>query len=117
DPALFDRALRVIAEDEGVDAVVACFCVLTGKDVDDVVSALARVRESSGVPVVVVRTGADHLAPGAGAAMRSAGLPAYPTPERGVRALAALARMAAPGHRDRPTSSPVDVRLTAGMGE
>lgn len=130
DPALFDRALGVIAQDGGVDAIVACFCVLTGKDVDDVVSALARVRETSGVPVVVVRTGADHLAPGAGAAMRAAGLPAYPTPERGVRALAALGRMAAAEHRDRSPapaaagqpsdrrSSPVAaVVLTADMGE
>ncbi len=136
DPALFDRALGVIAQDEGVDAIVACFCVLTGKDVDDVVSALARVRETSGVPVVVVRTGADHLAPDAGAAMRAVGLPAYPTPERGVRALAALARMAAPTrmaaplHRDQTSapagsaessdltpSSAAGVTLTADMGE
>ncbi|SOC53634.1 acetate--CoA ligase family protein [Ornithinimicrobium cerasi] len=116
-PALFDRALGVIAEDEGVDAIVACFCVLTGTDVDDVVSALARVRETSGVPVVVVRTGADHLAPDAGATMRAAGLPAYPTPERGVQALAALSRMAASEHRDRAPARVVDVRMTAGMGE
>jgi acetate---CoA ligase (ADP-forming) len=116
DPALFDRALSVIAQDEGVDAVVACFCVLTGKDVDDVVSALARVRQTSGVPVVVVRTGADHLAPDAGAAMRAAGLPAYPTPERGVRALAALGRMAAWEHRDRSPSAVEDAQpATAGQ--
>ena len=102
-PDLFDRALTTIAGDEGVDAIVACFCVLAGKDVDDVVSALVRVRESTGVPVVVVRTGADHLAPGAAATMRAAGLPAYPTPARAVRALAALAEMATPP--PRPSSS------------
>jgi acyl-CoA synthetase (NDP forming) len=71
----------------------------------------------SGVPVVVVRTGADHLAPDAGDTMRAAGLPAYPTPERGVRALAALGRMAASEHRDRVSAPVVGVRLTAGMGE
>ncbi|AXH98063.1 acetate--CoA ligase family protein [Ornithinimicrobium avium] len=116
-PALFDRALTTIAGDPGVDAVVACFCVLTGKDVDDVVAALARVREATGVPVVVVRTGADHLAPQAAATMRAAGLPVYTTPERAVRALAALSQMARPDVRERPAPPAVDAHLTADMGE
>lgn len=93
-PALFDDALSAIAGDEGVDAIVACFCVLTGSDVDAVVTALSQVRERSGVPVIVVRTGADHLAPQASATMRAAGLPVYPTPARAVRALAALGQFA-----------------------
>jgi acyl-CoA synthetase (NDP forming) len=87
---LFDRTLDAIADDAGVDGIVACFCVLTGKDVDDVVSSLSRVAERSGKPVVAVRTGADHLAPQANAQMRSAGIPCYQTPARAVRALAAL---------------------------
>ena len=29
--SLFDRTLDVIADDPGVDLVVACFCVLTGQ--------------------------------------------------------------------------------------
>jgi acyl-CoA synthetase (NDP forming) len=90
DASLFDRTLDVIADDPGVDLVVACFCVLTGKDVDDVVASLARVAARSGVPVLAVRTGADHLAPDAGAQMRAAGIPCYPTPARAVRAAAAL---------------------------
>src|SRR5699024_6137651 len=63
-------------------------------DVDAVVTALSQVRERTGVPVVAVRTGADHLAPDAAATMRAAGLPVYPTPARAVRALAALAQFA-----------------------
>ena len=93
--SLFDRTLDVIADDPGVDLVVACFCVLTGKDVDDVVASLARVAERSGTPVIAVRTGADHLAPDASAHMRAAGIPCYPTPARAVRAAAALAQFAA----------------------
>ncbi len=89
---LFDRTLDVIADDPGVDAILATFCVLTGKDVDDVVTSLARVAEHSGKPVLAVRTGADHLAPEATARMRAAGIPSYPTPARAVRALAALTR-------------------------
>lgn len=90
DGALFDRTLDAIAVDAGVDGIVACFCVLTGKDVDDVVGSLSRVAERSGKPVVAVRTGADHLAPQANSQMRAAGIPCYQTPARAVRALAAL---------------------------
>lgn len=94
--SLFDRTLDVIADDPGVDLIVACFCVLTGTDVDDVVTSLARVAERSGVPVLAVRTGADHLAPQAGARMRAAGIPCYPTPARAVRAAAALVQFSTP---------------------
>lgn len=100
--SLFDRTLDVIADDPGVDLIVACFCVLTGTDVDDVVTSLARVAERSGIPVLAVRTGADHLAPQAGARMRAAGIPCYPTPARAVRAAAALVQFSAP-----PASAPL----------
>lgn len=90
DPALFDRCLDVVADDENVDAVVACFCVLTGEDVDRMVDSLSRVAARTGKPVLVARTGADFLAPKAASALRGAGIPAYPTPARAVRALAGL---------------------------
>lgn len=90
DPTLFDRALDAIADDPGVDAIIACFCVLTGSDVDDVVGSLSRVAQRSAVPVLAVRTGAAHLAPLAAEQMRAHGIPCFLTPERGVRALAAL---------------------------
>ena len=110
DPALFDRCLDVVADDEGVDAVVACFCVLTGEDVDRMVESLARVAVRTGKPVLVARTGADFLAPKAASALRSAGIPAYPTPARAVRALAGLwetrARSAASPPGPSGTSAP-----------
>jgi acyl-CoA synthetase (NDP forming) len=90
DPALFDRCLDAVADDPQVDAVVACFCVLTGDDVDRMVDSLARVATRTGKPVLVARTGADFLAPKAASALRIAGIPAYPTPARAVRALAGL---------------------------
>ena len=92
--SLFDRTLDAIADDDNVDAIVACFCVLTGKDVDDVVASLGRVAARSGKPVIAVRTGADHLAPQANSRMRAAGIPCYQTPARAVRALAALVTFA-----------------------
>ena len=90
DPALFERALAVLVDDDGVDAVIACFCVLTAPDVAAVVGTLARAAERSGLPVLAARTGAAHLAPDAAKALRSAGIPTYPTPARAVRALAGL---------------------------
>ena len=103
DPALFDRALDAIADDAGVDAIVACFCVLTGKDVDDVVDSLTRVAERTGKPVVAARTGADHLAP-QGAARRCAQpaspptrrLPARCGPLAALRSFVECARAASP---------------------
>ena len=94
DPALFDRALEVVVGDPDVDAVIACFCVLTASDVDRLVDSLARAAERSSKPVLAARTGADHLAPDASAALRAAGIPTYPTPARAVRALAGLHQVA-----------------------
>lgn len=120
---LFDRTLDVIADDPGVDLIVACFCVLTGTDVDDVVASLARVAERSGIPVLAVRTGAEHLAPQAGARMRAAGIPCYPTPARAVRAAAALVQFSAPpaSATSAPAASPAAPAIypvpRAGAGE
>jgi len=103
DPTLFDRALDAIADDPGVDMVVACFCVLTGADVDAVVTSLGRVAARTGKPVLAARTGADHLAPGAASALRAAGIPTYPTPARAVRAAAALWQVVAAAAQRRMT--------------
>lgn len=89
-PELLQRALDVVADDDGVDAVVACFCVLTGDQVLDIVTAAEAAASRTGKPVFITRTGADFLAPDATEALRKAGLPAYPTPGRAVRALAGL---------------------------
>ena len=108
-PELFDRALAAIVQDDNVDMVVACFCVLTGDDVGMVVTALGKAARSAGLPVLVARTGADHLAPDAGASLRAEGIPAYPTPARAVRAAAALRQVSV--RRPRAgASTPVPVR-------
>lgn len=112
DPALFDRALDVLVDDDGVDAVIACFCVLTAADVEQVVGSLARAAERSGKPVLAARTGADHLAPDAAAALRTAGIPTYPTPPRAVRALAGLVQIAEQARR-----TPFAVSMRVGRAE
>ncbi|HKA69215.1 MAG TPA: acetate--CoA ligase family protein [Actinomycetes bacterium] len=98
DPALFGRCLDLLVADSGVDALLACFCVLTGAEADQVVGALAEVAAGTPKPVFAARTGADHLAPGAAAALRAAGIPTFPTPGRTAAALAGLYRVS----QDRP---------------
>lgn len=97
DPSLFDRALDAVADDPEVDCVIACFCVLTGDDVAQVVTSLERIA-ATGKPVLAARTGAEHLAPAAAAALHAAGIPAYPTPARAVRAATALWQVSRPRH-------------------
>nr|MBA3489644.1 acetate--CoA ligase family protein [Longispora sp. (in: high G+C Gram-positive bacteria)] len=85
-PSLVTRCLTAVDRDAGVDAIVLCFCVLTGEDVTGIIEALTDIRK----PVVVSRTGAEHLAPTATEALRDLDVPSFPTPARAVRALAAM---------------------------
>lgn len=106
EPALFDRALDVLVADPSVDAIIACFCVLTAPDVSRVVESLERAATRLGKPVLAARTGADHLAPDARVALRAAGIPTYPTPARAVRALAALWQVTQAGEWAQPATRP-----------
>lgn len=108
DRTLVARALDAVAGDDGVDVLVLCFCVLVGSDVDAIVDALTEIRKRYGKPVVVARTGADHLAPLAASMLRAAGIPSYPTPARAVRAVSALHRAAvrAPSDVDSAAAVP-----------
>ncbi len=87
---LFERCVDRLADDPAVNAIVACFAVLVGKDVDRIARALGAVRERTGLPVVAVRTGAAALAPEGARVLKEAGIPVYPTPERAVAALRSL---------------------------
>ena len=99
--SLFDRTLDVIADDPGVDLIVACFCVLTGKDVDDVVASLAawpsgpacRSSRSARVRTTWHRSRREDA---------RGGIPCYPTPARAVRAAAALVQFSAERPAPRP---------------
>lgn len=112
EPGLFERCLDVLADDPGVDAIVACFAVLVGDDVTRIATALRALRERTGVPVAVARTGATSLAPHAAALLAEAGIPVFSTPERAVHALAALATASAP----RAVIAPAVVRDVAEPG-
>ena len=100
--SLFDRTLDAIAADPGVDLIVACFCVLTGKEVDGVVASLARVAERSGIPVLAARTGADHLAPQAGRGHARCRPPLLPDARPGGAGRRGLLHSRPAGPRSRP---------------
>ena len=89
-PDLFERCLEVIAKDPGVDAIVACFAVLVGNDVERIANALGAVRNIRNLPIAVARTGSASLAPEASKLFSSMKLPVYPTPDRAVAALRIL---------------------------
>lgn len=96
EPGLFERCLELVAADTNVDAIVACFCVLTGTDVEKIANALVATRKVRDLPIVVARTGAAALAPQGATLLNAAQIPAFPTPERAVRALAILHAVAQP---------------------
>lgn len=104
DPWLFDRCLDAVAADDGVDMIVACFCVLVGAQVDVLVASLTRVAQASAKPVLVARTGAAFLAPAAAGMLRAAGIPAYPTPSRAVAAAAGLWHVSRPRRQSAATA-------------
>ena len=89
-PDLFERCLEVIAKDSGVDAIVACFAVLVGNDVERIANALGAVRNIRNLPIAVARTGSASLAPEASKLFASMKLPVFPTPDRAVAALRIL---------------------------
>jgi acyl-CoA synthetase (NDP forming) len=92
DPKLFRTVLRSMVSEPALDAVVVCFCVLQGAEVDRAVDDLLSVLAETDKPVLVSRTGAEFLAPGAAARLQQAAVPVFPTPARAARALAALVR-------------------------
>ena len=112
---LFERCVNRLSTDPSVNAIVACFAVLVGKDVDRIAQALGAVRESTGLPVVAVRTGAAALAPEGAQVLKEAGIPVYPTPERAVAALRALVTINSPERKDlAPSTHPRNPRPAAG---
>jgi acyl-CoA synthetase (NDP forming) len=92
DRELFKRAIHVLSQDPGIDAIVAAFCVLVGEDVEMIANTLSAINRESGekLPIVIARTGSPSLAPSAGKLFNDANLPIFPVPERAVRALAIL---------------------------
>lgn len=98
-PDLFRKCVDVLIKDSNVDAIIATFCVLVGKDVDAIASTLSASRSIRQIPIVVARTGSRLLAPNADELFKKSNLPVFPTPERAVRALGMLYQVSIPKHK------------------
>ena len=95
-PDLFERCVKVLIKDPNIDAIVATFCVLVGKDVEAIASTLRDSRSIREIPLVVARTGSKLLAPEADNLFKVSKIPVFPTPERAVRALGMLYKVCLP---------------------
>jgi len=92
DPTMFRTALRSMVRDPVLDALLVCFCVLQGAEVDRAIDDLLTVLAETDKPILVSRTGGEFLAPGAAVKLQQAGVPVFASPARAVRAIAALVR-------------------------
>jgi len=103
-PESYQKALSLVLQDEGVDAVIAAFVPPLGvrqQQVAEAIIAGARTRPDR--PVLAVLMGREGL-PTARPELRAAGIPAYIFPESAARALGALHRYAR--WQERPVQAP-----------
>jgi acyl-CoA synthetase (NDP forming)/GNAT superfamily N-acetyltransferase len=100
-PEQFVAALSDVFADSAVDAVVASFMPPLVTPSETIVRAVADAAAVAGKTCVATFLGMRGVAPGSSS---TGGVPAYPTPEDAVRALASVSRYATwrrrdPGHR------------------
>lgn len=92
-------ALDAVCRDKGVDGVVVTMLLQTSTLESNVVDVITEAAEEYKKPMVVCAAGGDytrvHLR-----VLERAGVPAYPTPERAVKAMAVLVRYGAVKRRN-----------------
>ncbi|MFM7492192.1 MAG: acetate--CoA ligase family protein [Actinomycetota bacterium] len=108
DKELFKKAIQVLSQDPGIDAIVAALCVLVGDDVEMIANTLKSINFEAGekLPIVIARTGSPSLAPSAVKLFIDANLPTFPVPERAVRALSIL-KDATKSKRETSSRTPI----------
>ncbi len=94
----YGMALRAVADDPGVDAVVALWTPVAMTAIEDTAKAIADSRHPE-KPVVAAFLGEENVVSGR-AELRTLGVPDYPSPERAVLALKAMTGYVA--WRERP---------------
>ncbi len=89
DPEHFEAALRVMLEDEGVDAVITIYAPPLQERTDEVIEAIRRGAEGQRKPVVSTILGAS---PGRGNMASRLDVPVFSFPEEAAMALGRVAR-------------------------
>ncbi len=105
DSVRYDFAIRTVMDDPNVACVVALLAPTDLVDITTVARTLTTFAGSSPKPIVTAFVGGKEMAASIDM-LKAAGIPNYPSPERGIRALAAMVE-----HRrslDRPEPRPVE---------
>jgi acetyltransferase len=87
----YQRALEAVIMDDAVDAVVVLLTPQAVTDAEGTARSIAHFARSQRKPVMAVYMGGEAVARGR-AALGAARVPAYPYPERAIRALAGMWR-------------------------
>jgi acyl-CoA synthetase (NDP forming) len=85
----YEVALDTVISDENVDAILLIFLFQVPTLGTDAVERVVNIAARSEKPIVVVAAGGEYTKNRV-KELEAAGLPCYETPERGIRALAAL---------------------------
>lgn len=88
----YKAAVRTVLEDENVDMGIVILTPQSMTDIEETAAVVPDAIKGINKPVVCSFMGAKDVAPGV-AVLRNAGVPNYPFPEDGVRALAAADRL------------------------
>lgn len=97
----YQAALSAVLADEGVDAVIVLLTPQAVTEVSETAEVIVQLAAASAKPILASFIGGAMVAPGL-QRLRSAGVPAYETPERAVKALQVLSDYAAYRRRPQP---------------
>jgi acyl-CoA synthetase (NDP forming) len=101
-PEMMDEVAEAVLTSDAVDMVVVVLTTSADPPAIDVAKAVISAAQASPKPVVVARVGADDLAPQSLRLYQEARVPVFPMPDRAVKAVKALADLAANrSHRER----------------
>jgi len=103
DATRFELALSAVLDDPGVNSVLVMVAPTDFLDVTEVASMLATYAGRTEIPIVAAWVGGADMVKGA-SILREAGIPNYESPDRAVRALAAMVHYLEA--RDRPAMEP-----------
>jgi acyl-CoA synthetase (NDP forming) len=89
-PAMVGRVAQVLLAEDRVDALVVLMTTNADPPALEVTRGVVRAASAGAKPVIVVRVGAEFLAPDSVAQYRAARIPLFPMPDRAVRVLRAM---------------------------